>query len=67
MTDVRRSLWNAVIVEIWMYTYFGVMPAIQIAQKLLDKLDKCDILNIYEKKPCEIAVLLSRGFLENNG
>ena len=50
-----------------MYTYFGVMLAIQIAQKLLDKLDKCDILNIYEKNPCEIAVLLSRGFLENNG
>lgn len=31
----------------------------------VDKPDKSDILNVQEKKPCEITVLFSHGFLEN--
>lgn len=40
---------------------------IKLRQNLVDKPDKSDILNLYEKKPCEIAALFSHGFLENKG
>ena len=33
---------------------------------LVDKPGKSDILNVKEKKPCEITVLYSDGFFERN-
>ena len=36
----------------------------KLRQNLVDKPDKSDILNA-EKKPCEIPILFSHGFLEN--
>lgn len=40
---------------------------IKLRQNLVDKPGKSDILNLYEKKPCEITALFSHGFLENQG